>query len=384
MNRMSRKQNQAIFFRFLLLQIILLCSALSIPSVSASDNLPSVEDSMPLDYAEQFSVNYFADGSKLFTLGDGQQFYLPAIDGQVPENLPEEITVLHRPIKNIYLAATAVMCLFDALGELDAIRLSGTKESGWYIEDAKQAMQDGKIIYAGKYSEPDYELLLENECSLAIESQMINHTPEVKEKLEELGIPVLIDLSSSEHHPLGRTEWIRFYGALLDEEEKADELFREQAAFLNKTYSGGSTGKTAAFFHISRSGLVVVRKSGDYVSKMIELAGGKYVFDSIGDPEKSTSTVTIDMETFFAGAKGADVIFYNSTIAGEVNNLAELLAKNPLLSEFKAVRDGNVWCTSQNMYQDTTHLGQMIQSFHRIFSGEAVSLDELPYFTRLK
>ena len=117
---------------------------------------------------------------------------------------------------------------------------------------------------------------------------------------------------------------------------------------------------------------------------MIELAGGKYVFDSIGDPEKSTSTVTIDMETFFSGAKDADVIFYNSTIAGEVNSLSELLTKNPLLGEFKAVRDGNVWCTSQNMYQDTTHLGQMIQSFHRIFTGEAEAFDELPYFVRLR
>ncbi len=381
---MSRKQNQTIIFKFLLIQIILLFAALSVPYASASDNLPSVMDSMTLDYAEQFSVDYFADGSKLFTLGDGQQFYLPAIDGQVPENLPKEITLLHKPIKNIYLAATAVMCLFDALDELDAIRLSGTKESGWYIEGAKQAMRDGKIIYAGKYSEPDYELLLENECSLAIESQMINHTPEVKEKLEELGIPVLIDLSSSEHHPLGRTEWIRFYGALLDEEEKAEKLFKEQTAFFNDIRSSVSSGKTAAFFHISTSGLVVVRKSGDYVSKMIELAGGKYVFDSIGDPEKSTSTVTIDMETFFAGAKEADVIFYNSTIAGEVNSLSELLTKNPLLGEFKAVRDGNVWCTSQNMYQDTTHLGQMIQSFHRIFTGEADAMDELPYFVRLK
>ncbi|MBQ6481083.1 MAG: ABC transporter substrate-binding protein [Anaerolineaceae bacterium] len=377
---MSRKQDQAIIF----IQIILLFIALSIPSASASDNLPSVIDSMTLDYAEQFSVDYLADGSKLFTLGDGQQFYLPAIDGQVPENLPKEITSLHRPIKNIYLAATAVMCLFDVLDELDSIRLSGTKESGWYIQGAKQAMQDGKIIYAGKYSEPDYELLLENECSLAIESQMINHTPEVKEKLEELGIPVLIDLSSSEHHPLGRTEWIRFYGALLDEEEKAEKLFKEQTAFFNDVRSSVSSGKTAAFFHISTSGLVVVRKSGDYVSKMIELAGGKYVFDSIGDHEKSTSTVTIDMETFFSGAKDADVIFYNSTIAGEVNSLSELLTKNPLLGEFKAVRDGNVWCTSQNMYQDTTHLGQMIQSFHRIFTEEAAALDELPYFVRLR
>ena len=45
-------------------------------------------------------------------------------------------------------------------------------------------MNEGKIIYAGKYSEPDYELMLAANCSLAIESQMITHTPEVKEKLD--------------------------------------------------------------------------------------------------------------------------------------------------------------------------------------------------------
>jgi iron complex transport system substrate-binding protein len=213
---------------------------------------------------------------------------------------------------------------------------------------------------------------------------MIGHASEVKDKLEELGIPVLVDLSSSEPHPLGRTEWIRLYGVLLNKEEKAEALFQEQKDYLTQVLTDGNTGKTAAFFYISTSGRVVVRKSGDYVSKMIDLAGGKYIFDQIGDPEKSTSTVTIDMETFFAGGKDADVIFYNSTIAGEVSSIAELLMKNDLLAEFKAVKEGNVWCTSQNMYQDTTNLGQMIQSLHLIFTGEADGLDELPYFYRIR
>ena len=340
--------------------------------------------SMETDYATQFSVDYYEDGNTLLSLANGQKFLIIPENADIPDELPAGIVPLKQPVRNIYLAATAAMCLFDALDSLDSIRLSGTKEDGWYIENARQAMQDGKVIYAGKYSEPDYELLLENRCSLAVESQMIGHASEVKDKLEELGIPVLIDLSSSEPHPLGRTEWIRFYSVLVNEEEKADALFRQQKEYLTDVLSAENTGKTAAFFHISSSGRVVVRKSGDYVSKMIELAGGKYVFDSIGDPEKSTSTVTIDMETFFAGAKDADVIIYNSTIAGEVNSIPELIMKSDLLAEFKAVKEGNVWCTAQNMYQDTTQLGKMIKSFHLIFTGEADELDELPYFYRIK
>ncbi len=128
----------------------------------------------------------------------------------------------------------------------------------------------------------------------------------------------------------------------------------------------------------------MARKSGDYITKMIELAGGKYVFDDLGDSETRTSTVTIEMEKFFATAKDADYIIYNSTIGGEVRTIEELLSKNKLLAEFKAVKNGNVWCTGKNMYQETTQIGQMIQSFSRIFSGEADGEDALPYLYRLK
>lgn len=342
------------------------------------------ESSMDLQFATQFAVDYYAGGYKLISLADGSRFLVVPEGAELPKGIAKDIVPLYQPLENIYLAATASMCLFDALDRMDVIRLSGTREDGWYIENARLAMQEGKILYAGKYSEPDYEMLLEHDCPLAIESLMIGHASEVKDKLEELGIAVLIDQSSSESHPLGRTEWIRLYGALLNEEEKADALFQQQVDYLNDALDGKSTGKTVAFFHISSSGYVVARKSGDYVSNMIELAGGKYVFENLGDPEKATSTVTIEMETFFATAKNADIIIYNSAIVGEVESIEELIEINGLLAEFKAVQNGNVWCTSQNMYQETTELGLMIQSFQKIFSGEADDLDEVPYLKRLQ
>ena len=63
-------------------------------------------------------------------------------------------------------------------------------------------------------------------CDLAIESTMIYHNPEVKEKLEQLGIPVLVERSSYESHPLGRTEWMKLYAVLLGKEEAAETAFR--------------------------------------------------------------------------------------------------------------------------------------------------------------
>ena len=342
------------------------------------------ERSMELQFATQFQVDYYAGGYKLITLGDGSRFLTVPEGCQVPDAAPKDAVPLSQPIGNIYLAATSAMCLFDALDRLDAISLSGSRAESWYIDNARKAMEDEKILYAGKYSEPDYEMLLSYHCPLAVESMMIGHASDVKQKLEELGIAVLTDQSSMEEHPLGRTEWMKLYAALLNEEDRAEALFQEQVAYLNDALQGEDPQKTVAFFHISSSGYVVARKSGDYVTKMLELAGGQYVFKDLGDAQTRTSTVNIEMEQFFASAKDADYIIYNSTIGGEIHSMEELLEKSPLLAQFKAVRNGNVWCTQKNMYQETTQLGQMIQSFQKIFSGEADNLTELPFLYRLR
>ncbi len=82
--------------------------------------------------------------------------------------------------------------------------------------------------YAGKYSAPDYERIVDKSCSLAIESTMIYHCPKVKEQLENLGVPVLVERSSYEADPLGRMEWIKLYGVLTGKEQLAEELFEKE------------------------------------------------------------------------------------------------------------------------------------------------------------
>lgn len=341
------------------------------------------ERSMELKYAKNFSIDYYHSGYTLISISDGSRYLLVPEEGAVPEGIDADITVLRQPVQNIYLAATSAMCLFDALDSLDSITLSGSEAKDWYIDHARAAMEEDRILYAGKYSAPDYELIMSKGCSLAIESTMINHTPEVKEKLEEVGIPVLVDQSSYESHPLARTEWIKLYAALIGKEDVAEKLFDEQIAYMNDAASKDNTGKTVAFFYINSSGYAVARKSGDYVTKMIELAGGNYIFKNFGDPEKATSTVTLEMENFYATAKDADFIIYNSTIGGEISLLEELISKNSLLKDFKAVQNGNVWCTDKNLFQETTQLGLMISDIHQMLTDDG-SLTKLNFMYKLK
>ena len=351
------------------------------------------DHSMELSYAENFAVDYYEGGYKLLTTRlNGDRILIVPKHQQAPEDAealvspsaegePGKLIVLQEPVKNLYLVASSVMDMFAQLDSMDAISMCGLKEEDWYIPAAKQAMKDGTLLYAGKYSQPDYELLLSQNCSMAIENSMIYHTPEVMEKLDEFGIPTLVEYSSYEEHPLGRVEWVRFFGALLDQEEKADQLFEKQKEALKRVEAEENTGKTVAFFYITSNGLVQVRQSTDYIPKMIELAGGKYVFENLGDPDSRRSTVNLQLEDFYDGAQDADFLVYNTTIDRQVQTLEDLLKKCSLLKDFKAVKNHQVWCTTEDMYQQSMSAGNLIEDFHRMLTGDD---KETRYLYRLK
>ena len=351
------------------------------------------DHSMELSYAENFAVDYYEGGYKLLTTRlNGDRILLVPKDQQAPkdaealvspsaEGEPGKLMVLQEPVKNLYLVASSVMDMFAQLDSMDAISMCGLKEEDWYIPAAKQAMKEGTLLYAGKYSQPDYELLLSQNCSMAIENSMIYHTPEVMEKLDEFGIPTLVEYSSYEEHPLGRVEWVKFFGALLNREEQADKLFEEQEKTLKHVEAEKNTGKTVAFFYITSNGLVQVRQSTDYIPKMIELAGGKYVFENLGDPDSRRSTVNLQLEDFYDGAQDADFLVYNTTIDRQVQTLEDLLKKCSLLKDFKAVKNHQVWCTTEDMYQQSMSAGNLIEDFHRMLTGDD---KETRYLYRLK
>lgn len=352
--------------------------------------------SMDLSYADQFSVTYYGEENyALVIIGEDEKFLVVPEGEPVPEDLPEDITPLLQPLTNMYLAATSAMDFFCHLDAVDQITLSGTDRSGWYLEEPKKALEEGTMEYAGKYSAPDYERIVDKSCSLAIESTMIYHCPQVKEQLENLGVPVLVERSSYEADPLGRMEWIKLYGVLTGKEQLAEELFEKEIKELENVSVQAdegqehsdqtNQGKTVAFFYITSKGSANVRKPGDYVAKMITMAGGTYVPQSAEEEEENAlSTMNMEMEAFYAKAKDADYIIYNSTIDGELTTMDEFLAKSPLLADFKAVKEGHVWCTGKNLFQETMGLGNMIQDIHRMLTEETPDEGQMHYIHQLK
>ncbi len=333
------------------------------------EDVPSIEGltyekSMKLDYADCFDVYYYNDGYKLIDVEISGQYLLVPEGKEAPEGLSKDIRVIYQPLDEIYMAATGSVSFFSELDAMEYLTMSSLEVEGWMIDAAIEAMNTGPFVYAGKYSAPDYEMMVGRGCDLAVESTMILHSPEVQEMIEDLGIPVFIDRCSYELDAFGRIEWIKLYGAMLDLEEKAFEKFTVQEAILDDLEDFENTGKTVAFFAINSNGAVTVRKSEDFIPNMIELAGGKYIFNDLENPGSNSATVRLSMEEFYSKAVNADYLIYNGTIESPLNSMQDLIDKDELFGEFKAVKEGNVWTLDKTWYQATATVGYLIEDLN--------------------
>jgi len=382
----SYKKIAALFTAFCMLMLMLAGCGGNAGNETEEGGAPEIsglayESELQLERATEFSVYHYEGGYDLIDIHEGDKFLLVPEGGEAPESVPEGIIVLQKPVDKIYLAATATMAMFCSCDALDHIRMSSIKENDWSFDEPREAMANGKIIYAGRYSTPDYETLFDEECDLAIESTMIYHTPEVKEMIEKLDVPVLVDRSSYEEDPMGRAEWIKLYGVLTDHQEEANAFFDAQMQKLKDLDDFENTEKTVAFFYLTADGKVVVRKSTDYVPKMIEIAGARYAFSDLEDDSDRTS-VDMSVETFYATAVDADYIIYNGSIDGSVKTMEDLLAKDPVMKELKAVKDNKCWVTGDSMYQRTDIIADLILDFHKAFTEDNPS--DLQYLQKLQ
>lgn len=328
---------------------------------------------VPVKYSHLLKIEKYGNYSLASISGSGRFLIVPA-GKEKPENLPSDVVCLFKPLDKTYLVSTSAMDFVSKLDAVEMLRFSGLKEKDWTIEKAREAMKKGSLLYAGKYSIPDYEKLYAEGCSLAVENTMVLHSPEVKEKLTELGIPVLIERSTYEKNPLGRLEWIKLYGTLFDREDEAVEFFEDSLKKVQRVLINEATGKTVSFFYVTTGGAVNVRKANDYVAEMIRLAGGKYIPEGLRDDASSASTMNLQMESFYSGAHDSDILIYNGTILDDVKSRKDLFKKDKLFADFKAVKNGRAFYVEKRLFQETTGLADFIVDLNKVMKDDFTGL----------
>ncbi len=319
------------------------------------------------EYATGYSIHRYDKGFSVICVRDGRKYLLIPEGESAPDEPGDGIYAIKLPLSNIYLAASAAMSQFEAIGAMDTISFVATDKDDWYVESAVKAMENGDIIYGGKYRAPDYETLLSGDADIAIENTMILRNPDVIEKLSELGIQSFIDWSSYEPEVFGRLEWIKVYGLLTGREDEAKEEFLAQKKMADSVDASNFSGKSVVVFSMNSNHQIVVKEENDYLVKMIEAAGGKYLLQPGKNSGQAIST-NISIEAFYSYATDADVLIYNGVIETAPESLDELRNMDTTFKDFKAIQNGDVWCIDKSLYQFTSKTGTIIENLYEVLS----------------
>lgn len=351
-------------------------------SGAADPNDLTVVRSLELEYANNFAVDYCANGCKIITDGGQRKFLLVPEGAQVPAATGGMI-VLQAPLTKLGCFSTTHATLFHALGALDKINLVTTAQEKWYIEQVAQQIADGSTIYVGKNSEPDYELISAAAPQLIlISANTLHGSDEVLAKLDELGIPYIADSQHLENHPLGRVEWVKLVGALLDMEDEAEAYFNDAVDKVNAVVerAAAETGHPSIMQTYVFKGTVYVRNGGDYVNKMLELAGGVYPFADLEPGQGGNTKMTV--EEFYKDAVDTEILIYDNTSDVSVSTVQDILANGSYLADIKAIQDGNVWGIQKNYWQSADDVATMIEDISTILYHPE-NADSLHYFYQL-
>lgn len=339
---------------------------------------------LELKYASSFSVEYYQDGYKKLTDINGRQTLLIPEGKDVPE-MEEDVNILYQPVNSIGAFSTVNMTMLRALDAIDKASIVTTPLDGWYVDDVIQRMESGKIEFVGRNSSPDYELIqAANPDLILLTTANDEGTLKMIETLDELGINWAGMSVHMENDPRGRLEWVKYVGALLDMELEAEEFFNQELAKIgeieNNSLKLADEKPKVTYVRITDDGYTVKNK-GDYSVKMLEIAGGDYIFDEL-NPDKD-GTLKISAEEFYKVAENADIIIYEN-MGAFVGNMEQLMEKGDHLSGIKAIKEGRVWVTKRNYWQSADQVGEMIEELRDIFTRPHGELEETEHYLLAK
>ena len=294
---------------------------------------------------------------------------------ELPGQLPEG-TVVRTPIKRALVYSAVHTALMKELGAFDALK--GVTDLQYFTDpDVPARVAAGEVTDCGSSMGPTVEKVIEMEADAIMLSPYQDAT---YGQVTRLGIPVIECADYMESTPLGRAEWVKFYGELLGRRAQADSLFNavETAYARVKEQAAAGTAHPTVLTEMVISGVWNVPGGESYMARIIGDAGGKYPWAN----DHSTGSLNLDFNQVLATAQQADVWLIKSFNIHSYNDLRAAYALN---EKFAAFENHRVYVCDTNrsrlFERFPFHPDVLLQEYANIFAGRD---GELQFFEHMK
>lgn len=356
-------------------------------TAAAVDHFP---DKIRVEYSTAFSVEYH-DTYKVVTVSrpwpgaEGGFTYLLVQRGTDAPSTVRADRVIEVPVKSIVTMSTSYLPCLEELGVLET--LVGHETFAWvYSKAVNELITDGEIKEVGTGPTVNVELLLEMSPDLIMAYGLGNEW-DSHPKLEEAGLPYVINAEWNEKTPLGRAEWIKYIALFYNKEAEANAYFDnvvEEYSELSEL-AASAAEKPSMFMGTPYQGTWWVSGGGSFAARLFADAGADYVWSD----DDSTGSLMLDIETVFENAGEAD--YWVNT--GYWNSLADVEAADERFVEFKAYKTGMMYNNNLRMgpgggndYYESGPVkpNVVLADLIRIFHPELLPDRELYYYKKLE
>jgi len=326
--------------------VLLVCLIIFILLVNCSSSKQKQEPSgnnsvfLKMKYADGFTVTDLGT-SKLVEVKypfqgatAGYKYLLVQKGEETPEHDAQTI-VITIPLESIVCTSTTHIPLLDYLKETD--KLTGFPTTD-YISSApmRKRIDAGKVTDLGMDKGMNLEQLRVLKPSLVMGYQMNNTLGQLK-KIQESGIPVVVNAEYLEKHPLGRAEWIKFMALFFNKEALADSIFKsiETEYLTTQAMVSNIPDKPAVMSGVVYGDSWFLPGGQNYAAKLLTDAGCNYLWQQ----DTSNGFLELSFESVYEKAKEADLWIG----VGSFKSLAEIKASEERYTKFRPFLKGEVY-----------------------------------------
>lgn len=329
------------FYNITLLTFV---SLLTVQCKNETNSGPIVSSENTVQYAKGFSIQNY-DGYSVVTVQNPwpkatktYKYILKEKNGIVPDSLRQN-TIIAVPVKSIVVTSTTHIPSLEMLDEEKT--LVGFPHLDYISSEKVRArIEAGKVKELGMNQNLNTEVILDLQPDVIIGYGIDNNNPTL-DNLQKSGLKVMLNGDWNEETPLGKAEWIKFFGALYGKQKEANEIFTK----IEKDYL--NTIKIAKNATVSPTVLAgdmfedrwYLPKGTSWGSLLLKEAKGNYLWAETS----GTGSLSLSFETVFEKAQNADIWI----TSGQFTSLKEMTDMNPHYAQFKAFTNKNVYSFSR-------------------------------------